>query len=83
MREIIEVLLEKNPNVRITINTVSLESIAEVMAVIKALDVKDADIVQMSAARSRTLGRYHLMNGLNPVYVISFGGKTGRNDGEF
>lgn len=74
MKEIINVLREKNPGVRITINTIALESIAEVMMLLKELEIKGADIVQMSAARSRVLGRYHMMTGLNPVYIISFGG---------
>lgn len=74
MREIIEVLRAKNPDVRITINTIALESIAEAMTIVKELEIEDADIVQVSAAKSRVLGRYHMMTGLNPVYIISFGG---------
>ncbi|MCD8012372.1 MAG: precorrin-6Y C5,15-methyltransferase (decarboxylating) subunit CbiT [Lachnospiraceae bacterium] len=75
MRKIIETLLEKNPSVRIVINTVTLESIAEVMNLIRKLHLADADIVQISAARSRALGSYHLMTAHNPVYIVSFGGE--------
>ena len=74
MQQIIESLREKNPDVRIVINTIALESIAEVTALLEKMEIRDADIVQVSAARSRTLGRYHMMTGLNPVYIISFGG---------
>ncbi len=74
MREIIDALLQKNPSVRIVINTVTLESIAEVMDLIRELQLADADVVQMSAAKSRTLGNYHLMTAHNPVYIVSFGG---------
>ncbi|MCC8049250.1 MAG: precorrin-6A reductase [Clostridiales bacterium] len=74
MREIIDVLLKKNPFVRIVINTVTLESIAEVMDLIRELQLADADVVQISAAKSRTLGNYHLMTAHNPVYIVSFGG---------
>ncbi|MCD7761613.1 MAG: precorrin-6A reductase [Lachnospiraceae bacterium] len=76
MREIIDVLLQKNPSVRIVINTVTLESIAEVMDLIRELQLADADVVQISAAKSRTLGNYHLMTAHNPVYIVSFGGDT-------
>ncbi|MCD7716470.1 MAG: precorrin-6Y C5,15-methyltransferase (decarboxylating) subunit CbiT [Lachnospiraceae bacterium] len=76
MREIIDVLLQKNPSVRIVINTVTLESIAEVMVLIRELQLADADVVQISAAKSRTLGNYHLMTAHNPVYIVSFGGDT-------
>lgn len=72
MGQIIDVLRAKNPDVRIVINTIALESIAEVMAILKERQIDDADIVQISAAKSRTLGRYHMMTGLNPVYIVSF-----------
>ena len=36
----------------------------------------DAEILQISAARSKVLGRYHMMMGQNPVYIISAGGNT-------
>jgi precorrin-6Y C5,15-methyltransferase (decarboxylating) len=72
MKDIITMLRRKNPAVRIVINTIALESIAEVMTLIKELEILGADIVQITAARSRELGRYHMMTGLNPVYIISF-----------
>lgn len=74
MREIVLMLLRKNPRVRIVINTVTLESLAEATALLRELEAGNADIVQISAARSRMLGRYHMMNALNPVCIISFGG---------
>ncbi len=76
MRKIIETLLGKNPSVRIVINTITLESIAEVMSLIRELHLADADIVQISAARSRAMGGYHLMTAHNPVYIVSFGGNA-------
>ena len=36
--------------------------------------LKDAQIIQITAARARVLGRYHMMTGQNPVYIISAGG---------
>ena len=35
----------------------------------------NAEILQVSAARSKVLGRYHMMMGQNPVYIISAGGR--------
>lgn len=70
MGEILDVLRAKNPSVRIVINTIALESISEVMQLLKERGI-DADIVQISAAKSRVLGRYHMMTGLNPVYIIT------------
>lgn len=74
MREILEVVREKNPQARVVINTVTLESLAEVTGLLREFGGEDADIVQISAAKARMLGRYHLMDAMNPVYIISFGG---------
>lgn len=70
MGKIIDVLRAKNPDIRIVINTIALESISEVLGILKEREI-DADIVQICASRSRTLGRYHMMTGQNPVYIIS------------
>ena len=34
-----------------------------------------ADMVQISAARTRQAGRYHLMDGQNPVWIFSGEGR--------
>ncbi|MBQ6074858.1 MAG: precorrin-6A reductase [Lachnospiraceae bacterium] len=78
LREVTEAVLRKNPAARIVLNTVTAETFAEAVTLVKSLPVKDVDIVQISAARSRELGGYHLMTAQNPVYVISFiGGGDG------
>ncbi len=75
MKEIVELLLQKNPNIRIVINTIALESIAEVMDMLRALGREDADIVQIQASKAKRLGRYHMMEARNPIYIVSFGGE--------
>ena len=74
LKEILECVLAKNPQVRIVINAISLETVGEVMDAAEAGLLKDPQITQISAARSRKLGRYHMMTGMNPVYIISSGG---------
>ena len=74
MKEILRTALEKNPDVRIVINAISLETVGEVMEAVKSGMLRDEEIVQLSVSRSRTLGRYHMMTGQNPVYIISAGG---------
>ena len=74
LREILHTVLDKNPSVRIVINAISLETVGEVMDVIEEGLLKDAQIIQITAARARVLGRYHMMTGQNPVYIISAGG---------
>ncbi len=76
LREIMECLLRKNPECRIVINTIALESIAETLDCVKSLPVTDVDIAGVSVAKSKTLGRYHMMMGQNPVYIIACKGGT-------
>ena len=74
MKDILELALQKNPQARIVINTVTAESFAEAVTLMKALPVTDREIVELSAAHGRAVGRYHLMTAQNPVFVISMTG---------
>ena len=87
MQDIINLLLEKNPKVRIVINCITLETVTEAMNAIRDFGLEDVDIVQLAAARSKSIGRYHMMMGENPIYIISCSGRgeeiLGRFQGYF
>lgn len=71
LKEIVELLLRKNENVRIVINCITLETVAEALAVMKAHEFSTADIVSLTAARSKNIAQYHMMMGENPIYIIT------------
>ena len=71
LKEIIALLLEKNQNVRIVINCITLETISEALDVLKEYDFAEREVVQLAASRSKEIGRYHLMMGENPIYIIT------------
>ncbi|MGO5051567.1 precorrin-6Y C5,15-methyltransferase (decarboxylating) subunit CbiT [Lachnospiraceae bacterium LCP25S3_G4] len=71
LKEIITVVKAKNRHARIVMNAISLETITEVMQCIKEGLLLQPDIVQMSISKSKELGEYHMMMGLNPIYVIT------------
>lgn len=75
LREIMECLLAKNPGIRMVVNTVTLETIGEVMDCLKTLPVREEEILSVTAAKSRSLGAYHLMTGQNPIYIITCQGE--------
>lgn len=75
MKEILELLLSKNPKIRVVINCIALESVGEAMNCLKELPLEQVDIVQVQVAKGKKAGSYHLMMGQNPVYVISCQGK--------
>lgn len=74
MKEIIALLLEKNPRVRIVATAVTLESVAELAECVKAFPFRETEAVSLTAARSRKAGAYHLMTGQNPVYIFTMQG---------
>ena len=76
--EIVELLLKKNPSIRIVINCIALETVAESLNVLKDLPVKDTDIASVSIAKSKKVASYNMMMGQNPVYVISCTGDAER-----
>lgn len=80
MKEILQLLLQKNPKLRIVINCIALESVSETLDCMKSLPVKDVDIIHVSSARSRELGRYHMMTGMNPIYIVSCTGDAGKEE---
>lgn len=75
LKKILNLLLEKNPHIRVVINCITLETVAEAVECIKTLPVEDVDIAQVNVAKGKKAGPYHLMMGQNPVYVISFQGR--------
>ena len=66
---------------RIVINAIALESVGELTRVAEALAL-EADIVQLTVARARKLGRYHLMNGMNPIWIAGLHRREGGTEHE-
>ena len=71
LKEIVKLLIEKNPQVRIVINCITLETVSEALETAKEFGFEENEIVQLGAARSKAIGRYHMMMGENPIYIIT------------
>ena len=69
LKEILDVLLAKNPKVRIVANAVTMETAAELSEAAKRFSY--SDICCANISRGRKLGRYHLMTAQNPVYIVT------------
>ena len=35
-------------------------------------EIEEAEVIQVAVSRAKKVGSYHMMNGQNPIYVISF-----------
>lgn len=71
MREIIALLLEKNPHVYIVATAITLETIGELTGCLKEFPFTETEVVSLTAARDKPAGRYRLMMGQNPVYIFT------------
>ena len=71
LRQILALILEKNPHARIVATAISLESIGELTDCMKAFSFAETEVVSMSVARARKAGAYHLMTGQNPIYLFT------------
>lgn len=71
LKEILTLLLEKNPKIHIVVNAITLETVAEMTRCCRELPLKDFAATLVQTARSRAVGSSHLMTGGNPVYIMS------------
>lgn len=71
IREIIECIWKKNPLTIIVTNTISLNTLAQVMEVINERYEIMTDIVQLQGACGKKVGKHHMMMGQNPIYIIT------------
>lgn len=71
MCEILRQLIKKNPEVRVVINCITLETVTETQDAVKELGFSEAEIVQVGVSRAKAIGNYHMMMGENPIFVIT------------
>ena len=70
--DILQTLYRKNPHMRIVINAISMETIAELKEVLDTFPVEEEEILQMQVSRVKKLLSYHLPQAENPVWICSF-----------
>lgn len=69
VRDILALLLEKNPHVRIVATAVTLESVSALSSCMADFEI--AECVSVQVSKASPLGQYHLMQAQNPVYIFT------------
>ncbi|MGI6031657.1 MAG: precorrin-6y C5,15-methyltransferase (decarboxylating) subunit CbiE [Eubacteriales bacterium] len=72
LAEIVELVRDKNPRVRVVVTAISLETIQEAAHCLK--DWPGYRVTQLQVSRGRMAGAYTLMTGENPIYLFEAGG---------
>ena len=82
LKEILALLRQMNPNMRVVINAVSMETICEMREILSMDDrIKEKEVVQLQVSRAKKAGSHHLMQSENPVWICAFefcGGESER-----
>ena len=72
LHEIVRILHSKGDGIRVVINAVSLETIAEVRGIVREFEPEDEEAVMISVSDVQRIGSYHLPAAQNPVWIFSF-----------
>ncbi len=70
---IVHKLIELNSAIRIVINAITLETALEAVTLLEELGMQDVELIQVGIARTKKVGRSHMLMGQNPIYIISGG----------
>ena len=79
MEELLNLVWQKNPQARIIATAVALETVGELARCAKRYG---GEGICLTAAQTRALGSYTLMQGQNPIYLFTFPGKK-EDSGEY
>ena len=72
MKSILEHFINYSTNdARLVINTITLESLNDTMALLKEYGFRDIEVVNMMVSRGKKVGPYTMMYGENPIYIIT------------
>ena len=71
MEKMLDSLYSRNPECRIVINVIALETLCAVVEYYKAKPEYELDVVNIASAYNKKLGRYNLMMAQNPIYIIT------------
>lgn len=73
LKEILVSLRQMNPNMRVVVNAVSMETICEMREILSMNDmIKEEEVVQLQVSRAKKAGSHHLMQAENPVWICAF-----------
>ncbi len=77
LSEIIRWLYDVNPSVRVVLTAVTIETLMQITDICEKFSLPDPEIVQVQVSKAKKTGSVHMMQGRNPVYIITIPGSAG------
>ncbi|MBE6046833.1 MAG: precorrin-6y C5,15-methyltransferase (decarboxylating) subunit CbiE [Clostridium sp.] len=74
LEEIIEVLLYKNPKIRIVINAITSQSLMKILECIEKFPLVNVDITHLSVVKGKNIKKSNLLKEENNIYIITLEG---------
>ena len=74
LEEMLRSLLRVNPEIRVVINAITLETLAKATEILKEYAFKNIEIMQVNISKNKKLGRYNILDSQNPIFIISADG---------
>ncbi len=70
LREIVSAVLAANPNARLCVSAIALETLGTALKLCEELGL-DAEITQLAVSHARPVGALHLLTANNPVFLVT------------
>lgn len=67
-------LYEKNPQIKMVINAITLETLGQITQYAKET-MRKLEIIQVSITKTKEVGSYHMLWGTNPIFIMTLGEK--------
>lgn len=75
MKDLIQILHSRNPDIRLAVTGVTLETVTETMNIMEGLGM-NPEVTEIQISVSKKAGQKHMMTARNPIFLI-FGMSTG------
>ena len=80
MEQLIKYFLEHSKSdSKIVINAIALETLTQALKFLKKYFFEEIDVISLTIAKNKSIGKLNMMMGENPIYIIS--AKKGVNNG--
>ena len=70
MEAVVDAVLAKNPQARLCISAIALETLSAAVAALTAQGLT-AEVTQIAVSRTKSAGRLHLLMANNPIFLIT------------
>ncbi len=72
LKEILEALYQRNPQMRVVIHAVSMETVTEIKMLLEKFPTAEEELLLMQINRTKQVGNYHMMQAENAIWICAF-----------